>query len=143
MSSKEARLHVEFSPVDLGPEGWIVPAGYPPGALASEKVLSGSLDEAAKTGSRTRLLRFEAGFRTTEPFVHEYWEEVLLLSGDLTVWAGKNDGGARRFEGYTYAIRPPGVLHGPFASEKGALLVEVHYYGAASNPSGSVSHMGR
>lgn len=133
MIIKKAHVHIEFSPVDLGPEGWTLPAGYPENALAAEKVLSGSLDEIRKTGTRTRLLRFGPGFRTTRPFVHEYWEEVFLLSGDMTVGADAGGRGGQRFEGYTYAIRPPGVLHGPFASEKGALLLEVHYYGVESN----------
>jgi hypothetical protein len=30
-------------------------------------------------------LRFEPGARTATPFVHDYWEEVFLLSGDLVV----------------------------------------------------------
>ena len=29
---------------------------------------------------------------------------------------------------YTYACRPPGVSHGPFKSENGCLLFEIHYY---------------
>ena len=35
--------------------------------------------------SGRRLLRFAPGVFTTEPFVHEYWEEVYLIDGDLTV----------------------------------------------------------
>ena len=31
------------------------------------------------------LLRFAPGVYTTAPFVHEYWEEVFLVSGDLIV----------------------------------------------------------
>ena len=51
----------------------------------SKKSSPGALDENVKTGNRTRLLRFEPGARTVEPFVHDYWEEVYLLSGDLIV----------------------------------------------------------
>ena len=54
--------------------------------------LAGSLDESAKTGSRTRLLRFQPGVYTTDPFVHEYWEEVYLLNGDLVDWGTIADG---------------------------------------------------
>lgn len=129
MIIQKARVHIEFTAVDLGPEGWRRPAGYPENALAQEKILSGSLDEIGQTGSRTRLLRFGAGFRTIKPFVHEYWEEVFLLTGDITVGGDATGRGGQRFEGYTYAIRPPGVPHGPFASDRGALLLEVHYYG--------------
>jgi hypothetical protein len=74
--------HLEFHSLDLA-LGWRTPAGYPSGI--EEKILAGALDEKAKTGNRTRLLRFEAGTRTSLPFVHDYWEEVFLLSGDLIV----------------------------------------------------------
>lgn len=125
------KIHSEFKSIDRDFSGWTLPNGYPQGALASEKILSGSLDEANKQGSRTRLLRFEPGFRTTVPFVHEYWEEVFLLEGDMTVGADEYGNGGERFEGYTYAVRPAGVYHGPFASEGGALLLEIHYFDPA------------
>jgi hypothetical protein len=104
-------------------EGWSEPSGYPDGI--QEKILSGHLDESAKRGSRTRLLRFLPGAFSTEPFVHEYWEEVLLISGDLVVGSGDD---AKSFLPHTYACRPPGVYHGPFKSVGGCLLVEIHYY---------------
>jgi hypothetical protein len=50
-----------------------VPPGYPAGIR--QKILAGSLDEAGKRGSRTRLLRFDPGVYTTAPFVHDYREE--------------------------------------------------------------------
>lgn len=125
------KLHDEFHPVDLGPEGWSLPDGYAPGALAEEKILSGSLDYANKRGSRTRLLRFKPGFATTEPFVHDYWEEVLMISGDMTVGAAADGTGGAPFDGTTYAVRPPGAVHGPFRSVNGALLLEIHYYDPA------------
>ena len=115
--------HLEFLQIDLG-AGWRAPAGYPP--EIEQKILAGALDEIAKTGNRTRLLRFGAGARTTEPFVHDYWEEVYLLSGDLIVG---DDGKATETYGpNTYACRPPGVHHGPFRSTDGCLLFEIHYY---------------
>lgn len=125
------KVHSEFAPVDLSGLDWVLPEGYPAGAPAWEKVLSGSLDTEAKRGSRTRLLRFGPGFRTTKPFVHDYWEEVYLISGDMTVGADERGQGGERFEGSTYAVRPPGAFHGPFASEGGALLLEIHYYDPA------------
>src|SRR3569623_2008526 len=64
------KLHDEFHTLDMK-SGWEVPAGYPSGI--QQKILSGSLDEAKKSGSRTRLLRFAPGVYTTSPFVHEYW----------------------------------------------------------------------
>ena len=93
-----------------------------------QKILAGALDEERRSGSRTRLLRFAPGVFTTEPFVHEYWEEVYLIEGDLTVG---NDAAGRGGEGFqrgTYACRPPGAVHGPFKSEGGCLLYEIHYF---------------
>jgi hypothetical protein len=76
------KVHEEFHTLDMS-KGWETPAGYPPGI--QQKILSGALNETEKRGSRTRLLRFAPGVYTTTPFVHEYWEEVFLFSGDLTV----------------------------------------------------------
>ena len=75
-----------------------------------------------------RLLRFRPGVCTTKPFVHDYWEEVYLVSGDLTVGNDANGEGGTAFEPNTYACRPPGAEHGPFKSETGCLLFEIHYY---------------
>lgn len=125
------KKHEEFWSIDLGSEGWQLPEGYPEGSLAEEKILSGSLDYANRRGSRTRLLRFHPGFITSEPFSHEYWEEVFMIEGDMTVGHDGNGKGGERFEGKTYAVRPPGVAHGPFMSEGGALLLEIHYYDPA------------
>lgn len=120
--------HDEFHPVDMS-QGWEVPPGYPPGI--EQKILSGALDEANARGSRTRLLRFQPGVYTTEPFVHPYWEEVYLLSGDLVVGNDANGEGGEPFAANTYACRPPGASHGPFRSVNGCLLLEVHYYDPA------------
>src|SRR6266568_5044454 len=72
--------HLEFTRVDMN-TGWATPTGYPAGI--KQKILASDLDESGKTGSRTRLLRFEPGVYTTAPFVHDHWEEVYLISGDL------------------------------------------------------------
>ena len=117
--------HKEFYAVDMGGR-WDVPEGYPEGI--KQKILVGRLDEENKTGCRTRLLRFDPGVFTTEPFTHDYWEEVYLLKGDLTVGNDGNGQGGRKFDPDTYACRPPGTPHGPFKSESGCLLLESHYY---------------
>ncbi len=117
--------HLEFHAVDMT-EGFASPPGYPAGI--QQKILAGSLDEENKTGNRTRLLRFEPGVFTTKPFVHDYYEEVYLVSGDLTVGNDENGEGGKSFQPNTYACRPPGAYHGPFKSEKGCLLLEIHYY---------------
>lgn len=117
--------HLEFHRLDLD-AGWSVPEGYPSGI--TQKFLAGELDEVGRTGNRTRLLRFEPAVFTTSQFVHEYWEEVFLLEGDLTVGNDAEGNGGERFVGSTYACRPPGIYHGPFRSDEGCLLLEIHYY---------------
>ena len=117
--------HLEFHRVDMG-SGWSTPPGYPTGI--EQKILAGALDEERRRGSRTRLLRFAPGVFTTEPFVHEYWEEVYLLQGDLTVGNDAQGRGGENFPPGTYACRPPGAVHGPFKSSGGCLLYETHYY---------------
>ena len=122
------KLHKEFHALDMS-IGWAVPPGYPEGI--QQKILAGDLDEDAKVGSRTRLLRFDPGIYTTQPFVHDYWEEVYLVSGDLTVGNDEKGEGGEAFEPNTYACRPPGAFHGPFKSNEGCLLLEIHYYESA------------
>jgi hypothetical protein len=117
--------HLEFHPVDMT-RGWQTPAGYPPGI--EQKILAGGLDEEHRTGSRTRLLRFAPGVYTTAPFVHDYWEEVYLVEGDLVVGNDARGRGGDSFAAGTYACRPPGAAHGPFKSNGGCLLYEIHYY---------------
>ena len=117
--------HKEFYTIDMT-QGWHTPPTYPEGI--KQQILAGFLDEKNKRGYRTRHLRFEPGVYTTEPFVHDYWEEVYLVSGDLTVGSDKNGNGGISFPPHTYACRPPGTFHGPFKSEKGCLLLEMHIY---------------
>jgi len=119
------KAHVEFYTLDLK-TGWEVPAGYPSGI--QQKIISGGLDEVNKRGSRTRLLRFDPGVYTTAPFVHDYWEEVFLVQGDLTVGNDEQGKGGTGYPPFTYACRPPGAYHGPFRSDKGCILLEMHYY---------------
>ncbi len=92
-----------------------------------QKILSDTLDEANRRGTRTRLLRFAPGVFTTAPFVHEYWED-FLVSGDLLVGNDANGNGGKSFPPNTYACRPPGAYHGPFKSNNGRVLFEIHYF---------------
>ena len=117
--------HIEFEMVS-NENGWETPLGYPKGI--KQKILASDINENTKTGSRSRLLRFDPGVYTKEPFVHDHWEEVFLVSGDLIVGNDKNGDGGNSFNTATYACRPPGVYHGPFKSEKGCTLFELHYY---------------
>jgi hypothetical protein len=119
------KSHLEFVKVDMT-DGWETPAGYPAGF--KQKVLASDLDEVAKRGSRTRLLRIEPGAFTTAPFVHDHWEEVYVVQGDLIVGNDVNGKGGEQCHAHTYACRPPGAFHGPFTTEKGCMLYEIHYY---------------
>jgi ChrR Cupin-like domain len=120
--------HLEFHSLDMG-AGWETPEGYPPGF--KQKILASDLDEANKKGSRSRLLKVEPGSFSTEPFIHDHWEEVFLLEGDLIVGNDAQGNGGEQFHAKTYACRPPGVYHGPFKSEKGCVMFEIHYYDEA------------
>jgi hypothetical protein len=122
------KKHHEFHTLDLT-TGWENLEGYPPGI--QQKIIAGGLDEVNHRGSRTRLLRFEPGVYTTAPFVHDYWEEVFLVQGDLTVGNDANGKGGTPFKPNTYACRPPGAWHGPFKSDNGCILLEIHYYDPA------------
>jgi len=113
------KKHDEFHILDVN-SGWETPPGYPSGIQL--KILSGTLDETNKRGTRTQLLRFEPGIFTTAPFVHENWEEVYLVSGDLTVGNDANGNGGKSFPPNTYACRPPDAYHGPFKSNGGCML---------------------
>jgi ChrR Cupin-like domain len=122
-----SKPHIEFVPVDDS-TGWATPEGYP--SSIQQKILASDIDEVAKSGGRTRLLRFAPGAFTVAPFVHDHWEEVYLLSGELNVGSDASGRGGQRFAASTYACRPPGVHHGPFSSRTGCTLFEIHYYDA-------------
>jgi hypothetical protein len=117
--------HLEFFPVDMA-GGWQTPLGYKEGF--SQKILASDLDEVKKAGSRSRLLRIAPGVYSEKPFVHDHWEEVFLFEGDLIVGNDAHGNGGEKFVAPTYAVRPPGVHHGPFKSEGGCVLFELHYY---------------
>ncbi|MCW5982004.1 MAG: hypothetical protein KIT09_28220 [Bryobacteraceae bacterium] len=124
----QGKPHLEFFPIDLS-HGWETPPGYKEGF--TQKILASDLDEVNKRGSRSRLLRIAPGVFSEQPFVHDHWEEVYLAEGDLIVGNDAQGNGGVQFHAPTYACRPPGVHHGPFKSERGCLLFELHYYGSA------------
>lgn len=122
----KAKQHLEFVGVDMNDPRWEVPPGYPPGF--AQLILASDIDETAKHGSRTRLLRLMPGAFSSVPFVHDHWEEVFLFKGDLIVGNDDKGEGGTTSQAFTYACRPPGVHHGPFTSKEGCLLYEIHYY---------------
>lgn len=116
---------IAFHEMDMD-TGWEPVPGGAPGV--EQKLLSGSLDENAKTGVRTRLIRFRPGTVAPDVFLHDYWEEVHLVSGELTVGCDADGAGGERFAAPAYACRPPGTPHGPFTSPDGCVFFEIQYY---------------
>jgi hypothetical protein len=100
-----------FDPTGLP---WRRPEGYPEGAAQ----LIITKDEE---GSFTRLMRFAPGTQSTSTLVHDCWEEVYIIEGELIA-------GDKSYTKGMVAVRPPGMPHGPFSSPKGVLMFEVHYY---------------
>ena len=101
-------------------DGW---SAIPQTSGLFARLMNGDFDEAAGRGHRTRLVRFDPGGKTFEPFTHDYWEEVYLVSGELTT---PEDGVTLKAP--AYVIRPPDTSHGPFLSENGCVLLEVQYF---------------
>lgn len=119
--TKALRRHIEMQPLDLE-RGWEALPGFPDGLEV--KVLADDLNELSKTGARTRLVRFAPGAATEAPLIHDYWEEVCLLHGQLALVGG----GSTNAERLAYACRPPGTPHGPFISSTGCVMLEFQYY---------------
>jgi ChrR Cupin-like domain len=96
---------------------WAPVAGQPG---AHERVLA----EDHATGMLTRLLRWDAGFDTEAagPVVHDYVEEVLIISGSI-----HDRSLDETFSAGYYACRPPGMPHGPWRTEDGCVMLEVRY----------------
>lgn len=86
----------------------------------TERVLA--TDDVA--GTATRILHFEPGTDTSPNGVqvHDFWEEVYIVSGSLTdLELGQT------FAAGMYACRPPGMRHGPWRSDEGCTTFEVRY----------------
>ncbi|WP_377805881.1 cupin [Azospirillum sp. A29] len=116
------RRPIDLTALDLS-EGWESLKGYP--ADLQVKLLSDDLDETTKTGARTRIVRFAPGFATSATLVHDYWEEVYLLEGDMQF---DGEAGECGIQAPAYSCRPPGTPHGPYASRRGCLMLEWQYY---------------
>ena len=107
--------------------GWSPVPGYV--GQIEELILADNLDAASRTGSCTRLARWQAGALIAEPVIHDFHEEVFVVEGDLVVGCDAQGRGGERFDAYTFACRPPGVRHGPFTSRGGCVMLEFQYYG--------------
>jgi hypothetical protein len=100
------------------------PAGpwVPSADLAGVEQQALSIDH--ETGNHTRLMRFSPGADTSEygVMVHDFWEEIYIVAGELTDIAL-----GQEFAAGMYACRPPGMQHGPFSSRGGATVIEFRY----------------
>ncbi|NNG01177.1 MAG: hypothetical protein HKM93_17430 [Desulfobacteraceae bacterium] len=109
-----AKPELEFFDPEYLP--WVQVEGQQPGQC--EKILS--LDP--ETSDCTRLKRSLPGTVTTQTYVHDWWEEVYVLKGELHDLLNDKIYG----EG-SYCCRPPGMKHGPFEIPRGVVCLEIHY----------------
>jgi hypothetical protein len=114
----------DFTLIDME-GGWERPAGYPP--LVESKTLADTLDETARTGHRTLLMRYHPGAADDRVLTHEQIEEVWMLEGEM-LWLGGDGSVVQRIPRHGYVCRPPGVPHGPFRSDRGCLMLAMFYY---------------
>lgn len=121
----QLKAAIPYHDLDLA-TGWEqIPQGAPG---VEQKLLSGALDEDAKRGVRTRLIRFHPGTIAPDVFFHDYWEEIYLIEGTLIMGCDATGEGGTAHTGPGYACRSPGTPHGPFASPEGCLFFEIQYY---------------
>lgn len=105
---------------------WNSPKGFDKGI--NQFITKDTLDETKKVGVRTRFVRFVAGAKTRVKFVHDYHEEVYLVEGDQILLDENSLEPIEKYTSGDYFLRKSGTYHGPFSSENGCLLFEVHYY---------------
>jgi hypothetical protein len=119
-----AKAHREFFDA-LSPDGWRPVAGY---TGVEEKILSGALDVPARTGAVTRVVRWAAGAAVTHPVSQLWCEEVFVISGELAIGEASAPADAIILRAGTYACRPAEIVHGPFYSREGCVLIEFLYF---------------
>src|SRR5260370_33880551 len=78
-------------------------AGGAGGAGVKQKILSRN-----EEGDVTRLRQFDTGVETSETIVHDFWEEVWILEGELTDLGKK-----QTFTAGMYARPPTRRVPGP------------------------------
>jgi hypothetical protein len=80
-----------------------------------------TLVEDPETGSHTRLVKGDPGFARDNQLSHDFWEETYLLEGSC--WHGD-----KLQKPGAYYCRPPGLVHGPFRTDDGYIILEFRYY---------------
>jgi hypothetical protein len=106
---------LEFFDVEAVP--WR-PIAEQPGV--SERVLASD----PSSGLVTRMVRWDPGLDTSPlgPVAHDYVEEVLILAGSLRDLSLE-----QTFSAGWYACRPPGMIHGPWKTTDGCVMIEVRH----------------
>ena len=86
----------------------------------SERILA----RDPSSGLLTRMVRWEPGLDTSSAgaVAHDYFEEVLILSGSMHDIRLEQTFGAG-----SYACRPPGMVHGPWTTADGCIILEIQY----------------
>jgi len=108
---------LEFFDTDTVP--WTA-VGQSPGV--SERILARDPDR----GLLTRMVRWDPGLDTSGAgaVAHDYFEEVLIMSGSM------HDLGLQQtFSAGSYACRPSGMVHGPWTTAEGCVMLEIQYTG--------------
>ncbi|MEA2861837.1 MAG: hypothetical protein QOC72_3876 [Methylobacteriaceae bacterium] len=119
---KTGKPHLEF--FRIHEDGWTEIA---PGVR--QKILAGGLDETNKRGFLNRLVRWSPGATIDSIIVHEFYEEVFVVSGELLVGAEDDRTRFESFPAPSFACRPPGAPHGPFrAGPEGCVLFENQFF---------------
>ena len=110
-----AKTEIEFFDTETIP--WS-PVRLRPGV--SERILA----RDPSRGLVTRMVRWDPGLDTSNAgaIAHDYFEEVLILSGSM------HDLGLQQtFSAGFYACRPPGMVHGPWTTVDGCVMLEIQY----------------
>ena len=84
------------------------------------------LSEDPESGAYTRLVYFKPGFKISKTGKHGFWEEVFIIEGYMIDYASNTT-----YAKGSYALRQPGIEHGPFGSEVGCTLLETTWYDRA------------
>ena len=111
------KTELEFFDTETVP--W-TPVANSPGV--SERILARDPEH----GLLTRMVRWDPGLDTSSAgqVSHDYVEEVLILSGSM------HDLGLQQtFAAGSYACRPPGMVHGPWTTAEGCVMLEIQYAG--------------
>jgi len=112
--------------INIPSENWSTPPGFDPGI--EQIIIEDTLDVDDKKGLRTRFVRFNPGAATKDVFLHDYHEEVYLVSGDQILLDKDTLSTKHKYTAGEYFLRPAGTHHGPFSSDSGCVLLEIHYY---------------